>query len=83
MKKKIQIIILVIYILCILIISLDFTTFFISNKNINNESNWNYGFCEYDGQRLIYYGTSDKEIYICPLCGKYYKFNKVMSYKND
>lgn len=83
MKKKIEILVIVIFILFLLMLSVDYNASWFSNNTQIDEYNWNNGFCENDGERLIYYGTSDREIYVCPLCGKYYKFNKVMSYKND
>ena len=81
MKKRIEITTLVFFIISMLVVSVNFTNIFSFNNNKSNEDNWNKGFCENDGTRLVYYGTSNKEIYICPTCGQYYKFNQVMSYK--
>lgn len=53
----------------------------VSEKIIIPEDNWNGGYCEIDGGRLHYLGTSNKEVYECEICHKIYKFNGVMKYK--
>lgn len=80
MRKKIDCIIICFFIIFIILFCLFSYTPSIS---LIQEDNWNNGKCELDGGRLHYVGTSNKEIYECELCGKKYKFNKIMSYKGD
>lgn len=80
MKKKMEILIII-----FLIIYLLLSGIYSSRPSIVSfsEDNWNNGKCELDGRRLHYIGTNDKEIYECEVCGKKYKFNKVMKYEGD
>lgn len=74
MKKQIEIIIIICFILLCSC----------SNKNIKTdvEDNWNGGYCEIDNGRLTYIGTNNRELYKCEKCNKIYKFNSIMKYNH-
>lgn len=76
MKKKINLLIIILFLLFLL-------TFCKSSDCVANEkqSNWNNGYCELDGGRLIFDSVGSKYHYKCEICGKDYTFDKVMSYK--
>lgn len=51
-------------------------------KSVSSENfNWNNGYCELDGGRLDYISVSSKYHYKCEICGKEYRFDKVMPRK--
>lgn len=51
------------------------------NQTSIEKFNWNNGYCELDGGRLDYISVSSKYHYKCEICGKDYKFDRVMSRK--
>lgn len=83
MKKFIKIVLFCIglLILCELIIGY-------CDKKIHGEAyyegkeyDWNKGRCVYDGAKLEYIKTGNKEHYICPTCNREFTFDSVGSYK--
>ena len=53
----------------------------VKSKAPLENDNWNHGYCELDGGRLNYVSVASKYHYKCEICGKEYRFDKVMSRK--
>lgn len=74
--KKIRVFIIVLLLVFLFLICLK------KDKTIQyEEPNWNNGYCELDGGRLDYISVNSKYHYKCEICGKDYKFDRVMSRK--
>ncbi len=53
----------------------------VNSKTPIEKFNWNRGYCELDGGRLNYVSVGSKYHYKCEICGKEYRFDKVMPRK--
>lgn len=74
--KKIRVAIIAIFLLILLAACKDI------KEDVEVEHyNWNNGYCELDGGRLVYDTVGSKYHYKCEKCGKEYIFDGVMSHK--